>query len=473
MNNQFDNSYARLPDQFYARIAPTPVTQPSILRVNDALAMELGLDPDSLTADVLTGNTLLPGSEPLAQVYAGHQFGGWVPRLGDGRAILLGEVTGTFGRRDIQLKGAGLTPFSRNGDGRAWLGPVMREYIVSEAMHALGIPTTRALGAAMTGESIQRERRYPGAVLTRVADSHIRVGTFQYFAARGDTPALRLLLDHSIARHYPSADGPLTFLAQVIEAQAKLIAQWMSVGFIHGVMNTDNMTISGETIDYGPCAFMDAFHPRMVFSSIDQQGRYAYQEQPNMAVWDLAQLATSLLPLVDGEAEEAAEQATDVLSNFGELFRAEWMRLFRAKIGITSKEEGDEALITGLLARMSSSQADFTNTFAALATDAPDEATALHITDDGAWASWAPDWHARLAREDGDPQVTMRAVNPILIPRNHRVEQAIQAGLDGDFAPFHRLVDALANPFDPSPDTLDLVQPPAHDERVIRTFCGT
>ena len=469
MRDDFDNSYARLPDRFYTKLPPVPVANPQVLRVNDALARELGIDPSDLTAEVLTGNTLLPGTDPLAQVYAGHQFGGWVPRLGDGRAILLGEVAGDFGRRDIQLKGSGITPYSRNGDGRAWVGPVMREYIVSEAMNALGIPTTRALGAALTGEGVQRERRYPGAVLMRVAASHIRVGTFQYFAARGDRPALRLLLDHCIARHYPQADDPLSFLAEVVAAQARLVAKWMSVGFIHGVMNTDNMAVSGETIDYGPCAFMDAYHPRMVFSSIDQQGRYAFQEQPNVAVWNLAQLATSLLPLMDGDPEHAAGEATRVLEGFATHFSPEWLRLFRAKIGLTTQEDGDEALITGLLSRMASSQADFTATFTALTEgDARD-----HITDEGAWDSWAPDWEARLSREPGDPKATMRAANPVLIPRNHRVEEAIQAGIDGDCAPFHRLVDALARPFDPLPEHLDLATPPRADERVLRTFCGT
>lgn len=469
MREIFDNSYARLPDRFYTKLPPVTVADPQVLRVNDALARELGIDPDSLTAEVLTGNTLLPGSEPLAQVYAGHQFGGWVPRLGDGRAILLGEVTGDFGRRDIQLKGSGVTPYSRNGDGRAWVGPVMREYIVSEAMHALGVPTTRALGAALTGEGVQRERRYPGAVLMRVAASHIRVGTFQYFAARGDRPALRLLLDHCIARHYPQADGPLSFFAEVVAAQARLIANWMSLGFIHGVMNTDNMAVSGETIDYGPCAFMDAYHPHTVFSSIDQQGRYAFQSQANMAVWNLAQLATSLLPLMDGDPDHAAEEATRVLESFAEYFSPEWMRLFRAKIGLVTEEDGDEALITGLLSRMASSQADFTATFTALTQGDASQ----HITDNGAWDSWAPDWTGRLEREPGDPKRTMRAANPVLIPRNHRVEEAIQAGIDGDYAPFHRLVDALAQPFDPRSDDLDLATPPKPDERVLRTFCGT
>ena len=469
MREHFDNSYARLPDRFYAKLNPTPVATPQMLRVNETLARELGFDPVDLSAEVLTGNSLLPGTDPLAQAYAGHQFGGWVPRLGDGRAILLGEVTGKFGRRDIQLKGSGITPFSRNGDGRAWLGPVMREYIVSEAMHALGIPTTRALGAALTGEGVQRERRYPGAVLTRVAASHIRVGTFQYFAARGDGAGLRLLLDHCIARHYPDADGPLPFLAEVVAAQARLVAKWMSVGFIHGVMNTDNMAVSGETIDYGPCAFMDAYHPRMVFSSIDQQGRYAFQEQPNMAVWNLAQLATSLLPLMDGSPEHAADEATRVLEGFAAQFSPKWLQLFRAKLGLATKEEGDEALITGLLARMASSQADFTATFTALTEGDASE----HITDDGAWDSWAPDWKTRLSREPGDPQATMRAANPVLIARNHRVEEAIQAGIEGDYAPFHRLVDALKDPFNPAPKYLDLATPPKAEERVLRTFCGT
>ncbi len=469
MRELFDNSYARLPDRFYTKLPPVAVAHPQILRVNDALARDLGLDPADLTAEVLTGNVLLPGSEPLAQVYAGHQFGGWVPRLGDGRAILLGEVTGDFGRRDIQLKGSGITPYSRNGDGRAWLGPVMREYIVSEAMHALGIPTTRALGAALTGEGVQRERRYPGAVLMRVAASHIRVGTFQYFAARGDTAGLRLLLDHCIARHYPNADGPMEFLAEVVAAQARLIAQWMSIGFIHGVMNTDNMAVSGETIDYGPCAFMDAYHPGTVFSSIDQQGRYAFQQQPNMAVWNLAQLATALLPLMDGDPEDAASEATQVLESFADHFSPEWMRLFRAKIGLVAQEDGDEALIIGLMSRMAGSQADFTATFTALTQG---DASA-HITDDGAWDSWAPDWTARLAREPDDPEATMTKANPVLIPRNHRVEEAIQAGIEGNHAPFHRLVDALTRPFDPRPEDLDLAKPPKPDERVLRTFCGT
>ncbi|WP_432449702.1 protein adenylyltransferase SelO [Aliiroseovarius marinus] len=469
MPQDLDNSYGQLPARFYTRQSPDPVAAPATLRLNQRLARCLGIEPEMLSAEVLTGNALLPGSDPLAQVYAGHQFGGWVPRLGDGRAILLGEVTGDFGRRDLQLKGAGQTPYSRNGDGRAWLGPVMREYIVSEAMHALGVPTTRALGAALTGETVQRERRYPGAVLLRVAASHIRVGTFQYFAAQGDHEGLALLLDHAAQRHHPDARTPMAFLAAVTKAQAELVAHWLSFGFIHGVMNTDNMTVSGETIDYGPCAFMDAYHPGTVFSSIDQHGRYAFNAQPNMALWNLAQLATSLLPLMQGDADAAAEEATEVLEAFSPHFNAAWQHLHRAKLGLTTEEDGDEALVMGLLSRMASSQADFTATFAALR----DGDASAHVTDTDAWDSWAPDWQARLAREPGDPSQTMARANPILIPRNHRIEEAIQAGLQGDYAPFHRLADALETPFDPAPEYLDLATPPRDDQRVMRTFCGT
>ena len=464
---KFDNTYARLPRQLYARLDPEPVADPQIIAVNAPLAAELGLDPAELTAQVLSGNRIPEGAEPLAQAYAGHQFGGWVPQLGDGRAILLGEVLGANGRRDLQLKGSGCTPWSRRGDGRAWLGPVLREYIVSEAMHALGVPTTRALAAVTTGEKVQRERAFPGAVLTRVAASHIRVGTFQFFSARGDMDALEALTAHTIARHYPDALGPMDLLRGVVAAQARLVAHWMALGFIHGVMNTDNCTLSGETIDYGPCAFMDGYHPSTVFSSIDQHGRYAYQNQPNMAAWNLAQLATALLPLM-GQRDAAIEEATEVVNGFVEQFQAEWLTRFRAKIGLVTAEDGDEALITGLLGRMATSNADFTNTFRALT----DGDASLHVTDPGAWDSWAPDWTARLARE-GAPEQVMRAANPVLIARNHRVEQAIQAGLEGDFAPFHRLNTALATPFTVSPDHADLTQPPEDHERVLRTFCGT
>lgn len=471
MRATFDNSYARLPEQFYARLDPTPVADPALIAVNVPLAERLGIDPGSITAEEIAGNRVPEGAEPIAQLYAGHQFGNWAGQLGDGRAILLGEVIDIGGQRhDIQLKGAGRTPFSRGGDGRAWLGPVLREYVVSEAMHALGLPTTRALAAATTGEDVIRERKLPGAVLARVASSHIRVGTFQAFAARGDVAAIRTLTAHAIARHYPEAETPLDFFKAVVAAQGRLIAGWMGVGFIHGVMNTDNMTISGETIDYGPCAFMDAYHGATVFSSIDRNGRYAYQNQPDMGIWNLAQLASALLPLISDDEDEGVAMATEALNTFGDAFRPEWLRRFRAKIGLTREEEGDEALIVGLLQRMSTSGADFTNTFRALA----NTGYAGHLIGDaGAWESWAPEWHARLAREPGDPTATMRAANPAVIPRNHRVEEMIEAALGGDYAPFHRLMEVLATPYDDTALTPGYAKPPEAHERVHQTFCGT
>ena len=352
----FDNSYARLPDRFFARLSPASVAEPGLIAVNDDLARDLGLDPDMLRAPdglaVLAGNAVPEGAEPLAQAYAGHQFGGFSPQLGDGRAILLGEIVGPDGaRRDVQLKGSGRTPFSRMGDGRAWLGPVMREYIVSEAMHALGVPTTRALAAVTTGEIVVREAPLPGAVLTRVAASHIRVGTFQYFAARQDVDALKALTDHVIARHFPGVDGPLGLLDAVIARQAALVAQWMGLGFIHGVMNTDNTTVSGETIDYGPCAFMDAYHPAKVFSSIDAHGRYAYGRQPEILVWNLAQLATTLLPLIDEDRNAAIEVATEAVHRFPDLYADQWRAVFGAKLGIEAGPD-DDALIEDLLSGM-------------------------------------------------------------------------------------------------------------------------
>jgi len=471
MRATFDNSYTRLPDRLFARQAPVPVASPGLIAVNAPLARALGIDPESIIAEVIAGNVLPEGADPIAQLYAGHQFGNWVPQLGDGRAVLLGEVIDSHGtRRDIQLKGAGRTPFSRGGDGRAWLGPVLREYVVSEAMHALGIPTTRALAAATTGEKVYREGPMPGAVLARVAASHIRVGTFQALAARRDSEGLAALAEHAIARHYPEADGPLGLLAAVAQAQAELIAGWMSVGFIHGVMNTDNMTISGETIDYGPCAFMDAYHGATVFSSIDRMGRYAYQNQPDIAMWNLAQLASALLPLIDPDEEADIAAAQAALDGFAPAFRAAWLARFRAKIGLTRAEEGDEALIVGLLQRMSTSGSDFTNTFRALAVNG--DAADL-VNDAGAWESWAPDWRARLAREPGDSAATMRAANPAVIARNHRVEEMIAAAVEGDFAPFHRLMAVLAKPFDDGPETDAFATPPRPEERVRQTFCGT
>ena len=468
----FDNSYARLPDRFYARQRAVPVREPGLIAVNAGLARDLGLDPDALavpeTVAAFAGNTTLEGAEPLAQAYAGHQFGGWVPQLGDGRALLLGEVVAPDGRRfDIQLKGSGPTPFSRRGDGRAWIGPVIREYIVSEAMAALGLPTTRALAAVTTGETVWRETALPGAVLVRVAASHIRVGTFQYFAARQDAEALKLLTEHVIARHYPDAKTPLDLLDAVTAAQARLIAGWMSFGFIHGVMNTDNMAISGETIDYGPCAFMDDYHPLKVFSSIDQFGRYAYGNQPRIAVWNLAQFASCLLPLM-GEEEAAIEAATASINRFPEIYEAEWLRRFRAKIGLVTEEDGDAGLIETLLTRMAEGHADFTRTFRGLA----EGNAAAEFADPAAFDTWAEGWQARLARE-ADPAATMRGANPAYIARNHRVEEAIQAAVTGDYDPFHRLNAILARPFDDQPDAAEYRAAPAEDEVVTRTFCGT
>ncbi|MEO0501874.1 MAG: YdiU family protein [Pseudomonadota bacterium] len=459
----FDNSYATLPDAFYTRLHPTPVRAADTLAWNDALAAELGIigqDPA-----VFAGNTVPEGAAPLAQLYSGHQFGSYNPQLGDGRAILLGEVIDQTGvRHDIQLKGSGPTPYSRMGDGRAWLGPVLREYVVSEAMHALGIPTTRALAAIATGEPVLREQGpLPGAVLTRVAASHLRVGTFQIFAHRGHVDALRTLTDYAIARHHPEADGPLGLLAAVCRVQAELVAAWMSVGFIHGVMNTDNCTISGETIDYGPCAFMDAYHEGRVFSSIDQMGRYAYGNQPRIAVWNMAQLATALIQLMD-DKDAAVEQATAIVHAMPGQLQAAWLRRFGAKIGLADPRSEDQPLIEELLALMQADSADFTNAFAALGTDKARD----HFTDRDAFDTWEGKWR----KLNPDMGVMARA-NPQIIPRNHRIEEMIEAAVGGDMAPFARLMDALAQPYDLPAAFDDLRRPPTQDEIVPATFCGT
>lgn len=459
----FDNSYAALPEAFYARLAPTPVKSPHMIAWNDALASDLGISGPS--ADVFAGNEVPDGAAPLAQLYAGHQFGSYNPQLGDGRAILLGEVVDTNGqRRDIQLKGSGPTPYSRMGDGRAWLGPVLREYVVSEAMHALGIPTTRALAAVGTGEPVLREQGpLPGAVLTRVAASHLRVGTFQIFAHRGHIDELRTLTDYAIARHHPEADGPMGLLAAVCQAQAELVAAWMSVGFIHGVMNTDNCTISGETIDYGPCAFMDAYHEGRVFSSIDQTGRYAYGNQPRIAVWNMAQLATALLQLFD-DKEAAVEEATAIVHAMPGQLQKAWLQRFSAKIGLTDATPDDQALIEELLALMQNDGADFTNTFAALGSDAARD----QFTDRDAFDAWAQKWQARTGPDAGK---IMAKANPKIIPRNHRIEAMIEAAVAGDMAPFERLMKALETPFQTTDSNLH--RPPTQSEIVPATFCGT
>ena len=468
----FDNSYGRLPDRFYARLAPTPVAEPALVALNRPLAERLGLDGAALASEdgiaALAGNAVPNGADPLAQAYAGHQFGNFVPQLGDGRAVLLGEVVSPDGARfDIQLKGAGPTPYSRMGDGRAWLGPVLREYLVSEAMAALQVPTTRALSAVTTGETVVREAPLPGAVLTRVASSHIRVGTFQFFAARDDKEALEALVTHALARHQPEGATALDLLNGVIERQAKLIAQWMGFGFVHGVMNTDNMTISGETIDYGPCAYIDTYHPLRVFSSIDRAGRYAYGRQPDIAMWNLAQLAMALLPLI-----ASSEPAQAALDRFPDLFRAAWSEVFRAKLGLLTEQDGDDALANDLLDRMAENQADFTNTFQALGTKAARD----EFTDPEAFDAWEANWRTRLKLEDTTPEdrlETLQTVNPAVIARTHRIEAAIEAGVAGDFAPFERLHAALQTPFVLEEENADLARAPTHDEIVPRTFCGT
>ena len=490
MQFPFQNTYVALPANFFARVAPTPVTSPRLIKLNRPLALQLGLDPDRLEsaegAEILAGKLVPDGADPIAMAYAGHQFGHFVPQLGDGRAILLGEVIDADGiRRDIQLKGSGPTPFSRRGDGRAALGPVLREYIVSEAMAVLGIPTTRSLAAVLTGESVLRETALPGAVLTRVASSHIRVGTFQYFAARRDTEGVRQLADHVITRHYPElANGErpyLALLSAVIARQADLVARWLLVGFIHGVMNTDNTSISGETIDYGPCAFMDHYDPAQVFSSIDEMGRYAYANQPRIAQWNLTRLAECLLPLISGDQDKAIADAQAAIGEFVEVFDAAYQAGLRRKLGLFTARDNDRVLAQDLLDAMAKNQADFTLTFRRLGDAAlgPDHDGAIGqlFADPTAYDEWAARWRQRLAGEPQDStarRTAMRSVNPAFIPRNHRVEAVIEAAVNrDDFAPFEELLAVLSKPYEDQPAFSAYAEPPEPHERVLQTFCGT
>ena len=489
----FENTYARLPERFYARLDPAPVAAPHLVKVNVELARNLGLDPDALAStrgvEILAGNHVAEGSEPLAIAYAGHQFGHFVPQLGDGRANLLGEVMGRDGvRYDIQLKGSGPTPFSRRGDGRAALGPVLREYIVSEAMAALGVPTTRALAAVTTGQQVLREIVLPGAVLTRVAASHLRVGTFQYFAAQGDAEGTRRLADYAISRHYPEAAQAKqpyrALLDGVIARQARLVAQWMLLGFIHGVMNTDNTSISGETIDYGPCAFMEAYDPATVFSSIDIYGRYAYGNQPSIALWNLTRLAEALLPLLGQEAggqEAALASAKEALAAFEPQFEAARMAGLRRKLGLFTDREGDARLAQDLLERMAANRADFTLTFRRLCESVAgpegDRRVCALFADPGAYDSWAAEWRRRLEEEPVSWQTRaamMRMANPAFIPRNHLVEAALDAAVvRQDFQPFEALLDVVSRPYEDRP-VLERYATPARPEECVRqTFCGT
>ena len=483
---RFDNSYARLPASLFDRVAPTPVKAPVLVILNAPLAAELGLDPAVLEqqADLFAGNALPPGAEPIAQAYAGHQFGHFT-NLGDGRAILLGEqLMPTGGRVDVQLKGSGRTRYSRSGDGRAALGPMLRECVISEAMHALGIPTTRSLAVAATGEPVLRANTLPGAILTRIAASHIRVGTFEYAAAIGEPGLLAALLDHCIARHDPGLidvdERAAAFLEAVVDRQAALIARWLLIGFVHGVMNTDNMSVSGETIDYGPCAFLDVYDPATVFSSIDQHGRYAYGNQPSIAHWNLARLAESLLPLLHAEEERAVDIARGVLATFPDRFARYHLAGARAKLGLVTEEEGDRDLFAGLLAWMNDTRADFTVTFARLAdlaTASPPvaEHQAEHQADP-VFREWGAGWRERLAREPGtqaDAAARMRRANPVVIPRNHRVEEALTAAEAGDLAPLHRLLAAIRDPFVATPDNEPYRAGPPAGCGPYRTFCGT
>ncbi|MER2512171.1 MAG: protein adenylyltransferase SelO [Nitrosomonas ureae] len=479
---RFDNSYARLPDYFYAQLSPVPVRAPQTVIVNHALAASLGLDIGVLTAEeaalLFSGNVLPQGALPIAQAYAGHQFGHFTI-LGDGRAILLGEhLTPASERFDIQLKGSGQTPFSRRGDGRAALAPMLREYIISEAMHALGIPSTRSLAVVTTGEQVMRETLLPGAILTRVAASHLRVGTFEYAAGQGDTGAIKILADYAIQRHYPAlndAENPyLSLLNRVIERQAALIAQWVLSGFIHGVMNTDNMSISGETIDYGPCAFMDAYNPNTVFSSIDQNGRYRYSNQPLMAQWNLARLAETLLPLIDPVSEKAVTLAEEAIHAFPAIYQTEWITGMRKKLGLLTEQADDPGLIAGLLTWMYQHQADYTNTFRALSAET---LPADSLFQDDAFEAWHVRWQARLTRQSGTKEQSVRLMqgnNPAIIPRNHRVEEALTAASEqGDYTLMQQLLAAVAHPYADVSEYYDYRTPPAPSERVYQTFCGT
>ncbi|XOZ34214.1 protein adenylyltransferase SelO [Halomonadaceae bacterium KBTZ08] len=477
----FDNSYARLPEHFYQPAQPAQAPDPELIRFNSPLAEELGIDVNESDehelASVFSGNALPDNAEPIALAYAGHQFGNFVPQLGDGRAILIGEVIDQCQKRhDIQLKGAGRTDFSRGGDGRAPIGPVIREYIVSEAMHALGVPTTRALAAVTTGDRVMRELPEPGAILTRVAASHIRVGTFEYFAYRQDTDAIRTLADYAIARHYASVmfeDQPYQgLLRAVAQRQAELIADWMSIGFIHGVMNTDNMAIGGETIDYGPCAFMDHYHPNTVFSSIDARGRYAYSNQPEIGYWNLARFTECLLPLFDGSKEQAVDTAKAILGEYREHYNSAWRERFGRKLGISSLTEAHEGLVDELLSLMQRNNSDFTATFRALSQHAnlgnPEEVATALFGDTAEARDWATRWAERL----NAPELMWQA-NPAIIPRNHQVEAAIKSAQQGDLRPFHDLMAALEAPFSTEADSSEYRHPPAPEERVARTFCGT
>lgn len=479
---RLENSYAGLPEVFYSRVSPTPVASPQLVILNETLARELGLNPQALNgsigAQTFTGNRLPEGSIPIAQAYAGHQFG-YFTMLGDGRAILLGEQITPEGERfDVQLKGSGRTPYSRRGDGRAALGPMLREYIISEAMHFLGIPTTRSLAVATTGETVLRDEELPGAVLTRIAASHIRVGTFEFASQWCSEQELKALADYTINRHFPDAanhENPyLALLQEVVKRQAALISRWQLVGFVHGVMNTDNMALSGETIDYGPCAFIDTYDPGTVFSSIDTHGRYAYGRQPSIAVWNLARFAETLLPLIDADQDRAVELAQNAVQQFKALYERHWLDGMRAKLGLFGDAPEDSDLVQDLLDLMAQTASDYTNTFRSLTLEQYDD-TGLFATD--AFPAWRERWQHRLKKQhqsESASQELMRSQNPAVIPRNHRVEEALEAAVKrDDYSVMHRLLRVLSNPYAYSSEQTEYAVPPEPSGCRYRTFCGT
>ncbi|MFD1356878.1 YdiU family protein [Fictibacillus halophilus] len=477
-----ENSYASLPEKFYSTINPNPVQAPKLVVLNESLAKDLGLNVEALQGEdalqVFAGNKVPEGGSSLAQAYAGHQFGNFT-MLGDGRALMVGEQINPNGERfDIQLKGSGRTPYSRGGDGRAALGPMLREYIISEAMHGLGIPTTRSLAVVTTGEPVIRETNLPGAIMTRVASSHLRVGTFEFARQWGSVEELQALADYAIERHYPKVKDDenkyLSFYKEVIKRQASLIAKWQLIGFIHGVMNTDNMTISGETIDYGPCAFMDTYDPATVFSSIDVQGRYAYGNQPSIAGWNLARFAETLLPLFHDDQEQAVELAQDALSDFGSRFNSDWLAGMRVKLGLFHEEKEDEALIKELLHLMKEYDADYTNTFLALTLDKKDNTKLFASSDFGEWDKKWQERRGRQQESNEEANQLMRSINPSVIPRNHRVEEALNAAVqDGDYSVMEKLLNALSKPFEYLPEQEKYCELPPETEGLYRTFCGT
>lgn len=482
MGWNFDNSYAHLPQTFFSHVTSNPVRRPELTILNHQVAASLGLNVQALQSDegvaILAGNQFPDNAVPLAQAYAGHQFGHFT-MLGDGRALLIGEQITPQGERfDIQLKGSGPTPYSRRGDGRAALGPMLREYLISEAMHALGIPTTRSLAVVTTGESIMRESPLPGAILTRVASSHLRVGTFEYASRWGKVEELRALADYTIARHFPDlaqAENPyLVLLEEVVTRQADLIAKWQHVGFIHGVMNTDNMALSGETIDYGPCAFMDSYDPATVFSSIDDFGRYAYKNQPKIGQWNLARFAETLLPLLHESQEQAIEMAQETIAGFAEHYQRIWLHGMKSKLGLFTEEPDDKGLVDDLLGFMHTNRADFTNTFRALTLDQNEETVLLDIPE---FTTWYERWQQRLSRQpksDRSPANLMQRHNPAIIPRNHRVEEALEAAVDhGDYSVMERFLEVLSDPYAYTDQQAEYANPPEPADRPYVTYCGT